>query len=245
MYRKYLVIILLLFGITSCKQEEDITKSPAEEQIQEYTKQLEDCKDDEQKDSKEDITEIKQAPPPVRNFSIAEDDMVLGNPKSKVVVIEYFSPTCPHCVRYHKKTYPEIKAKYIDTNKIAYVPREFIANKQDLVASILARCRGDISSYLKFIDVILTQQESWIFDKNFQQILTNIGQVGGISPEEFAACLTNEDKIKSLMENTKLATKAPRFIGTPSFFINGEHFTKPYTTEELSKEIERNLIEAQ
>ena len=35
--------------------------------------------------------------------------------------------------------------------------------------------------------------------------------------------------------------KEPRFIGTPSFFINGKQFVKPYTEEELSKAIEEAL----
>ena len=44
-----------------------------------------------------------------------------------------------------------------------------------------------------------------------------------------------------VLDNTKLPTKVPGFIGTPTFFINGKHFTKPYTLEELSKAIELEI----
>ena len=144
-------------------------------------------------------------------------------------------------MHYHQKIFPEIKAKYIDTNKIAYVIREFIGNKQDLDATILARCSGHTDTYLKFLEVILNQQNNWAFSKNYREILTNIGSLGGVSPENFSTCLNDQNKIKILMENTKLVTNLPTFIGTPSFFINGEQFNEKYTFEELSKAIDKEL----
>ena len=101
---------------------------------------------EEKKDSEESkieagTGELKDSPKEldqtyVRGLTVAPDDMVIGDAKSKVVLVEYFSPTCPHCVHYHQKIFPEIQKKYIDTKKIAYVTREFIGNKQDLDATI-------------------------------------------------------------------------------------------------------------
>src|SRR5205085_8364904 len=39
-------------------------------------------------------------------------DMVLGDEKASVTVIEYASMTCPHCAHFHATTYPEFKKKY-------------------------------------------------------------------------------------------------------------------------------------
>jgi protein-disulfide isomerase len=178
---------------------------------------------------------------PTRDFTLQPDDMFLGNKNAKIVLVEYFSPTCPHCVGYHKRTLPELKARYIDTNQITYISREFIGNKQDLDATILARCKGDLDSYLKFIEAILKSQDNWAFDKKYREILTNIGSLGGVSPEEYANCLNNDSLIHTLVENTKLLALDPKFIGTPSFFINGKIFTQPYTFEELSKALEAEL----
>ena len=44
----------------------------------------------------------------IDTFSIKEDDIVLGNTNSKVVVVEYFAPTCTHCVNAHHKIFPVI-----------------------------------------------------------------------------------------------------------------------------------------
>ena len=87
------------------------------------------------------------------------------------------------------------------------------------------------------MNIILEQQDNWAYSKNYREILTNIGVMGGVSAEQYAMCLNDESKIKGLIENTKLVAKEPRFIGTPTFFINGKQFTKPYTVEELSSAI--------
>ncbi|MBU6184280.1 MAG: DsbA family protein [Rickettsiales bacterium] len=224
-----ILFLAIAFTLTACDQEQ-IVDDPAKTQIKEYTKKLKIC---EEEDGNKDY---------VRSLSVVStDDIVIGDPKSKIVLVEYFAPTCPHCVHYHQKIFPEIKAKYIDTNKIAYVIREFIGNKQDLDATILARCSGHTDTYLKFLEVILNQQNNWAFSKNYREILTNIGSLGGVSPENFSTCLNDQNKIKILMENTKLVTNLPTFIGTPSFFINGKQFNEKYTFEELSKAIDKEL----
>lgn len=236
---KYLILLFLV--LSACSEKID-PAPPAEAQTIENTEEPGEFEKEkaQQEVIKAELAKLKAAE---KGFEIASDDMFIGNKDAKVVIVEYYSPTCPHCLGFHKRTFPEIKTKYIDTNKIAYVFREFIGTKQDLDASVLARCKGNLETYLKFMDVILQQQNNWAFSKNYREILTNIGQLGSVSAEEYAGCLNNEELVKSLMENTRIATRAPRFIGTPSFFINGNHFTKSYTFEELSKELDRALGE--
>lgn len=216
-----IIFIIFIFLLTSCNESEKIKE--------------------EQKPTQVNPENIATQSLKVRDYNIQPDDMVMGDSQSSVVLVEYFSPTCPHCVHYHKSIFPELKKNYIDTNKIAYVFREFIGNKQDLDASILARCKGDLDSYLKFMDVILSTQEKWAFGKNYREVLTNIAGLGGVSAETFIDCLNNQDKMKTLLDNTKLITSEPKFVGTPSFFINGKQYTGIYTLEELSKVIDKEI----
>ncbi|ADE29535.1 DsbA family protein [Rickettsia prowazekii] len=173
-------------------------------------------------------------------FKIDDNDMVLGNKKSNVIVVEYFSPTCPHCAYYHQTIFPELKKKYIDTNKIAYVIREFIATKQDLDAAILARCKGDINSFIQFHNIILQQQDKWAYSNKYRELLTDIGQLGGIPPEEYKQCLNSDKITATLIANTNLVAKAPKFIGTPSFFVNGVQ-TENYSIDNISKAVDKAL----
>lgn len=174
--------------------------------------------------------------------SFLENDLVLGSREAKVVVIEYFALTCPHCSFFQKEVFPKLKEKYIDTNKIAFVPREFIASKQDMQAAVLARCAGDMRRKI-FHEVLLEQQSSWAFNRNYTEILTNIGQMGGLAPEKFKECLENEKLGTDLMNNTKLISRTPGFLGTPAFVINNKLYNGKFSFEDLSKEIDSILGE--
>ena len=56
-----------------------------------------------------------------QDVEIAE--MRIGNPDAAVTVVEYASYTCPHCANFHKNQYVDLKANYIDTDKINFVYR--------------------------------------------------------------------------------------------------------------------------
>lgn len=245
---QHIFTFIFLLLLSSCNEKVDFS-TPAEEHIENYTELLEEC--DKNKKTQNDSTKVtQQSSAPViqttaevirEGFTISENDMFVGDANSKIILIEYFSPTCPHCAYYHKTIYPEIKKKYIDTNKIAYVTREFIGNKQDLDASILARCLNDKESFFKYTEVILQQQESWSLSSKYRELLTNIGQLGGISPEKYSECLNDNSLVEKLINNTKLAAKSPRFMGTPAFFINGEQYDGAYSVEGISKAIDKKL----
>lgn len=173
--------------------------------------------------------------------TLANDDVVLGNKDAAVTVIEYFAPTCTHCNDFHQGVFQELKAKYIDTGKIAYVMREFVGNKQDLDASILARCPSENESYLKLMEVILSTQEEWAFNKNYRQKLSDIGVKGGVSEERYTKCLADDALTETFIQNAKLAANAPDFIGTPSFFINGKQISPTFSKEQFFNEIEQTL----
>ncbi len=175
--------------------------------------------------------------------AIMDDDVVYGNRNASVVMVEYFSPTCPHCDTFHKRMFPKIKKKYIDTGKIAYVSRIFIGNKQDFDAAVLAKCSGDMDKYSQFVEVLLSKQSSWAFSKKYKDLLTNIGMLGGVSAEQFAKCLNDKDLIDSLRIKSSKITAEPGFVGTPTFVINGKHHKKSYSVKDISKEIDAILNE--
>lgn len=175
------------------------------------------------------------------NLDIKED-LILGNLDSGLIIVEYFSPTCPSCSFYHSTIFPEIKQQYIDTAKIAYVLREFVTNKQDLDAAILARCNGDKEDRFTFIKLLLQYQNSWAFTKQYSEILKNIGSIGGVSPEQYKNCMQNDNMIKILFKNAKILSFKHN-AGIPVFFFNGKKFTKDYTYDNFSKEIKNYIKE--
>ena len=179
-----------------------------------------------------------------KELDIKEDDIVLGNVKSKVVLIEYYAPTCTHCVDAEREIFPVIKEKYIDTGKIAYVMREFVGNKQDLDASLLARCDGSTAKYIQFKSLILSKQDEWAFGTDYRKYLENFALLGGISKEKYGKCLNNDALVQTLIQNTQIAANINNFIGTPSFFINGKLLDtqQGITANSIIQEIDKILV---
>ena len=172
---------------------------------------------------------------------ISKTDIIIGNRDAKLLFIEYFAPTCTHCAYYHLRILPELKSKYIDTGKIAYVMREFVGNKQDFDASLLARCKGGVDSYLKLSEHLLLNQDSWAYSKDYREKLFEVGDKHGISKEQYNSCLNNESKAQILFDHTKLIGADKDFIGTPSFYINGELYQGEYTIKAISEFLETVL----
>ena len=175
------------------------------------------------------------------NERVFNNDIVIGDRDSKVILIEYFAPTCTHCSEYHLKVFPELKRKYIDTGKIAYVMRECVGNKQDFDASLLARCKGDVDSYQKLTSHLLHTQDTWAYSKDYRANLYKIANDHGISNTQYDLCLNDESKSKTLFDHAKLLASDSDFIGTPSFYINGKLFKGEYSQRGLSDAIEGEL----
>lgn len=238
MTRYILPFVLLL--LSSCSDNTDFS-TPAQKHINDYRAQLKQCQ-------KTERTPVAKPSEPIAEiltdsngiFAVNEHDIILGNPQAQVVVIEYSSPTCAHCAYFHKSILPELQKNYIDTGKIAYVIREFISNKQDLDATILASC-GKRENFVKMLDIFLKQQDSWAFNTNYRDVLTNIGQLSGVTPEEYAKCLADEELLGRVIGQSRAITRVPNFIGTPSFVIDGVLYNKAYTYQNLSDAIEEAI----
>lgn len=50
-----------------------------------------------------------------------QDDIVLGDPNASVWLIEFSSPLCPHCQKFHSEKFDIIYEEYIKTGKVFYV----------------------------------------------------------------------------------------------------------------------------
>ena len=65
-------------------------------------------------------------------------DKVLGNPSAKVTVIEYASPTCPHCAAFSNTVLQPFQDKYVKSGKVKFILRPFARNTMDAAIFMLA-----------------------------------------------------------------------------------------------------------
>ncbi|QTN19108.1 DsbA family protein [Brevundimonas sp. AJA228-03] len=158
----------------------------------------------------------------------AEGDMAMGAAEgAKVTVVEYASPTCPHCALWQQNTWPAFKAAYVDTNKVRYVFRELPTPPTDIAAAgfLLARCAGP-DRYFDVIHAIMDSQSEWRTGTNPRDSLIRIAGGVGIDQAAFTACVTDPKAIAALETRVKAATDAG-VINTPTFLVNGKRVTSP------------------
>jgi len=153
-----------------------------------------------------------------------EGDMALGAPEgAKVTVVEYASVTCGHCAAWQEQVYPEFKTKYVDTNQVRYVFREFPTAPEAVAVAgfLIARCAGP-DKYFPVIHEIMASQHEIFGGTPPRTVLLRIANGAGLSEEQFQACVTDADAIKAMDTRIKSALDAG-VTGTPYFLVNGEH----------------------
>lgn len=164
-------------------------------------------------------------------------DHPMGPADAKVTMIEYLSPTCPHCAAFHNTVLPQIKAEYIDTNKIQFIPRPFMRNVLDAVVFMLAEAAGP-EKYHSVVDTFFKTQDQWVASEKPNDAIFGIAQQLGFTKESYDAALTNQDLFAGLEAMQKQALDEFQLQGTPTFYINGKMLTGESTFEALKAEID-------
>ena len=158
-------------------------------------------------------------------------DMTLGNPDSAVQMIEYASYTCPHCAAFDQGPFQQLKADYIDNDKIGFTYREVYFDRYGLWASMVSRCGGE-DKFFGITDMIYAGQSEWVRAGEPAAIveeLRKIGRLAGLDNAELDACLQDGEKAQSLVAWWEENQKADDINSTPSFIINGKKYSNmPY-----------------
>jgi protein-disulfide isomerase len=188
-------------------------------------------------------TPAATAKPGNPGYTITPHDMTLGNPKAKVVVIEYAAPICPHCAHFNETTFPQLKKNYIDPGKILYVFRVLPILPEDGPAEKLARCQPR-DRYFDFIDMLFRNQSKWDPEFGVTDVrggLLELSRSKGMSEDAFNKCIadTKEDEII----NAVAKDGADRYglTSTPSIVINGTLRAGMAEYPALKSELDREL----
>lgn len=81
-----------------------------------------------------------------------------GDPAAPIKIIEYFSFSCPQCIRLYNKDFSQIKKQYIETNQIYWT---FHPNPMDLPTIQAMACLEKLSSRQKqvFLEAMLSEAQ--------------------------------------------------------------------------------------
>lgn len=159
--------------------------------------------------------------------AVTTDDMTLGKKDAPVTVIEYASFGCSHCGKWNQEVFPAFKAKYIDTGKVHYVFRDFLAGPPDLAAAgaLLARCAGK-DRYFTVGDAIFHAQEEIFTTGDIRGPLLRIAETAGMNEDAFNKCVGDEKALAAFNARVEKYSKEAKIEGTPTFFFNGDKYDK-------------------
>lgn len=151
------------------------------------------------------------------------EDMTLGDANAPVKIVEYASATCSHCATFNNETFPQLKAKYIDTGKVHYTFKEFLTPPEPVAAAafLTARCAGP-DKYFSVIDAVFHAQQEMFTTGDMRGVLLRVAQSAGMTEEQFTKCVSDEAALKALQARVDKAINQDKVTSTPTFFINGE-----------------------
>jgi protein-disulfide isomerase len=149
--------------------------------------------------------------------------MSLGDPKAKVVVIEYASASCPHCARFNNNVFPEFKKKYVDTGQVRYVLREFLTQPVQVAAAgfLLARCAGP-EKYFQVIDDFFHGQAQMYETGDAKSLILSVGAKAGLTEPQIQACLSDQTAAQKLNQRVERYVQKDKVQSTPTFVVNGK-----------------------
>jgi protein-disulfide isomerase len=140
---------------------------------------------------------------------------VRGNPKAKVMIVEFSDFQCPYCGAV-EATLQRVLAKYPDTVALAY--RDMPMSKIHPLArqaAEAARCAGEQGKFWEYHDLLFADQQNLDQDG-----LMGKARSLKLDEQQFESCLTSE-KFKAQVEQDSQDGIRVGVGGTPGFFING------------------------
>ena len=175
-------------------------------------------------------------------LDINEKDFVIGNEDAKITIIEYASLSCSHCADFHVNTLETLKKEYIDTGKVRMVFRDYPFNYPALLGSMVLRCIPENYRY-DYMNALFKLQPDWVNKKNKKTIqeLYKIMQSGGMTKDEYDACIYNTELENEILKGVMEAQNQFNIKSTPSFIIDGKLIEGNKSIKEFRQIIDKIL----
>jgi protein-disulfide isomerase len=164
-------------------------------------------------------------------------DHTLGSDTAPVTVIEYVSPTCPHCAAFSNDVRPGFVASYVDTGKALLITRPFVRNVLDAAVFMLAEAAGP-TNYDNVVSTYFKTQTTWASSQTPRDAILEIAKQLGFTQETFDAALTNQALFKGMEAVREQALNDFGLSGTPTFYVNGKTISGEQTVESLASVID-------
>jgi protein-disulfide isomerase len=139
---------------------------------------------------------------------------VVGAPDAPVTLIEFTDYQCPFCKKFHERSWPEIKRRYVDTGKVRLVVRDLPLDfhSSAMPAALAARCAGEQGRFLTVFESLLKAAELT------PEVINFVVTASGVQPGPYQACIARP-QLKQLVNADAAEAERLGINGTPGFVI--------------------------
>jgi protein-disulfide isomerase len=146
-------------------------------------------------------------------FSLGENNPVLGLRTARLAVIEFIDYQWPYCARHVRETFPEILKAYVDNGRIRYavadlpLPIHKLASK----AAEASHCAAEQKKYWEMREQMMSRQDR--LDN-----LASYAAQAGIDTVRFEDCLKTNKYSEGIAKDRALA-RIMKISGVPVFIL--------------------------
>ncbi len=202
------ILIVLALFISSCHKKKEAKKPPLTPPVAQKVQNM------------QQRPRQTSRPANVKTVRIS-DKFILGDPSSKLVMVEFTDFQCPFCRRFHAQTFPLLKKEYIDTGKLKWVtiPFPLRFHQYAFPAARGFICAGKTGGekaywqyYMKIFNVERLNPYSPV------EVATEIGLNRG----KFSSCMDSEEVRNELAGLLSFASVIG-VRGTPTFILGKDN----------------------
>lgn len=172
--------------------------------------------------------------------SVAKSDITIGNPKAKVVLVEYADFQCPACAAYQ----PFVNQLMIDFKDNIYFVYRFFPliqiHKNAMISAQAGYAAHKQDKFWEMDNLIYTTQKSWENSGNAKEIFIDYAKDLKLDVEKFKSDLESEEGRKIINEQYSQGLS----IGvnsTPTFFLNGVKIQNPRSYNDFKQLVQNEI----
>jgi protein-disulfide isomerase len=178
---------------------------------------------------------------------VPQSGVTLGDPKSKVTLLEFADLQCPFCAEYTKTAFPQLVQQYVQPGKVKVVFRNLTFIGPDSVkAARAAAAAGQQNKLWNFVDTFYANQGEENSGYVTDQFIAQVAAAAGVDAGALAQAQGSPDVAKQIGEAQQMAQQF-KVNSTPSFLIQtGNGTPRPLGNKsadfgEISKKLDAAL----
>ena len=151
--------------------------------------------------------------------NLIEGSIIMGNPNAKITIVEFGDYQCTFCYKFHDETMKRINEKYIKTENVNFIYKDFPLNgKQSILASEASYCAEKQGKFWEYHNTLYNnwggENTGWITEN----VLLGFAKDIRLNLDDFSQCLENSEFRQKVLNNEQFG-KNIGINATPSFLI--------------------------